>query len=214
MKSKNQLLLIGVMGLSAIFFDFIGYSIGFYLTKPLTTILIIGLPLRFPHAELKKYSKSVLWGLVFCLIGDVFLLSESFFLYGLTSFLLGHLCFLYAFVSQQGFRWPFVPGFLLISFAVGVLFLCYDNLGVFLIPVVVYIGVILVMSWQGVALQQQKKHHDSFRYIGWAVRLFLLSDAMIALNKFFVPLPFSGILILMTYWIAISLIAFSASEES
>jgi hypothetical protein len=44
--------------------------------------------------------------------------------------------------------------------------------------------------------------------------LFLLSDAMIALNKFFVPLPFSGILILMTYWIAISLIAFSASEES
>ena len=103
MNPKTQLVLIGVSGLFAILFDLVDFSIGFYCTKPLTTLLILTLPLRFPHDQLKAYKKTVLLGLLFCLIGDSFLLFESFFLYGLTSFLVGHLCFLYTFVKQQGF---------------------------------------------------------------------------------------------------------------
>mgnify|MGYP001313302203 CR=1 FL=1 len=102
MNPKTQLVLIGVSGLFAILFDLVDFSIGFYCTKPLTTLLILTLPLRFPHDQLKAYKKTVLLGLLFCLIGDSFLLFESFFLYGLTSFLVGHLCFLFAF-GQGGF---------------------------------------------------------------------------------------------------------------
>ncbi|MDA9187514.1 lysoplasmalogenase [Flavobacteriaceae bacterium] len=211
MNPKTQLVLIGVSGLFAILFDLVDFSIGFYCTKPLTTLLILTLPLRFPHDQLKAYRKTVLWGLLFCLIGDSFLLFESFFLYGLTSFLVGHLCFLYAFVKQQGFQWPLVPGIFLVSIASTILFLCYDNLGALLLPVLVYIGVILIMSWQGIALQRQNKHF-TFRYVGWAVGLFLFSDAVLALNKFYIPFAYSGVLILSTYWLAISLIALSASK--
>ena len=140
-------------------------------------------------------------------------LFESFFLYGLTSFLVGHLCFLYAFVKQQGFQWPVIPGIFLGSIASTILFLCYDNLGALLLPVLVYIGVILIMSWQGIALQRQNKHF-TFRYVGWAVVLFLFSDAVLALNKFYIPFAYSGVLILSTYWLAICLIALSASKAT
>lgn len=213
MNPKTQLVLIGVSGLFAILFDLVDFSIGFYCTKPLTTLLILTLPLRFPHDQLKAYRKTVLWGLLFCLIGDSFLLFESFFLYGLTSFLVGHLCFLFAFVKQQGFQWPLVPGIFLCSIASTILFLCYENLGALLLPVLVYIGVILIMSWQGIALQRQKEDF-TFRYVGWAVGLFLFSDAVLALNKFYIPFAYSGVLILGTYWLAISLIALSASKAT
>ena len=213
MNPKTQLVLIGVSGLFAILFELVDFSIGFYCTKPLTTLLILTLPLRFPHDQLKAYKKTVLLGLLFCLIGDSFLLFESFFLYGLTSFLVGHLCFLYAFVKQQGFQWPLVPGIFLSSIASTILFLCYDNLGALLLPVLVYIGVILIMSWQGIALQRQNKHF-TFRYVGWAVGLFLFSDAVLALNKFYIPFAYSGVLILSTYWLAISLIALSVSKTT
>ena len=213
MNPKTQLVLIGVSGLFAILFELVDFSIGFYCTKPLTTLLILTLPLRFPHDQLKAYKKTVLLGLLFCLIGDSFLLFESFFLYGLTSFLVGHLCFLFAFVKQQGFQWPLVPGIFLSSIASTILFLCYDNLGALLLPVLVYIGVILIMSWQGIALQRQNKHF-TFRYVGWAVGLFLFSDAVLALNKFYIPFAYSGVLILSTYWLAISLIALSVSKTT
>ncbi|MDG1920547.1 MAG: lysoplasmalogenase [Flavobacteriaceae bacterium] len=213
MNPKTQLVLIGVSGLFAILFELVDFSIGFYCTKPLTTLLILTLPLCFPHDQLKAYRKTVLWGLLFCLIGDSFLLFESFFLYGLTSFLVGHLCFLFAFVKQQGFQWPLVPGIFLSSIASTILFLCYDNLGALLLPVLVYIGVILIMSWQGIALQRQNKHF-TFRYVGWAVGLFLFSDAVLALNKFYIPFAYSGVLILSTYWLAISLIALSVSKTT
>ena len=213
MNPKTQLVLIGVSGLFAILFELVDFSIGFYCTKPLTTLLILTLPLRFPHDQLKAYRKTVLWGLLFCLIGDSFLLFESFFLYGLTSFLVGHICFLFAFVKQQGFQWPLVPGIFLSSIASTILFLCYDNLGALLLPVLVYIGVILIMSWQGIALQRQNKHF-TFRYVGWAVGLFLFSDAVLALNKFYIPFAYSGVLILSTYWLAISLIALSVSKTT
>jgi len=213
MNPKTQLVLIGVSGLFAIHFDLVDFSIGFYCTKPLTTLLILTLPLRFPHDQLKAYKKTVLLGLLFCLIGDSFLLFESFFLYGLTSFLVGHLCFLYAFVKQQEFQWPLVPGIFLGSIASTILFLCYENLGALLLPVLVYIGVILIMSWQGIALQRQNKHF-TFRYVGWAVGLFLFSDAVLALNKFYTPFAYSGVLILGTYWLAVSLIALSASKAT
>src|SRR6056300_696414 len=186
MNPKTQLVLIGVSGLFAILFDLVDFPIGFYCTKPLTTLLILTLPLRFPHDQLKAYRKTVLLGLLFCLIGDSFLLFESFFIYGLASFLVGHLCFLYAFVKQQGFQWPLVPGAVLVVFAAAILFLCYDNLGALLLPILVYIGVILIMSWQGIALQQQKKE-PTFQYLGLAVSLFLISDALLAINKFYIP---------------------------
>ncbi len=209
--SKSYFIIIALLGSLAIIFDFISFDLGFYLAKPSTTLLIIVLTLRHRSVELKGYSKKILVGLTFCLAGDLFLLFNSYFLYGLGAFLIAHFCFLFAFVKQQGFKWPLKPGLLLFSFAATLICLCYPKLESLLFPVLIYIGVILLMSWQGIALQQSKKHLN-FQFLGWAVGIFLFSDALIALNKFYAPFQFSGIMILSTYWMAISLISISAMQ--
>ena len=43
-------------------------------------------------------------GLVFALLGDVLLLKEAYFTYGLGAFLIAHLFFTYAFVGIDGFQ--------------------------------------------------------------------------------------------------------------
>ena len=209
-KIKKHLYTIFVLGVLSIYLDFIGLKWGFTIGKPLTTLLIIALPLRFPNKELKRYTRTITIGLLFCLIGDVFLLEEAYFIFGLIAFLIGNLFFTAAFVNQQGFKWPLLPGVVLILIALVVIGLCYSNLNSLFFPVLLYISVIICMSWQGIALQTRRLN---FRYLGWAVSFFLFSDGLIAINKFYTPLGFAEFLILGTYWFAISLLALSASKS-
>ncbi|MBT3542361.1 MAG: hypothetical protein HOK87_02700 [Flavobacteriaceae bacterium] len=103
--NKNALkYLILVSAFFAIAADFFEYKPLFYFLKPLTTSLIILLAFRFRSASRSNYSNSIGIGLFFCLIGDVFLLFPNFFVFGLGSFLIGHLLFIRAFVKEVG--WP------------------------------------------------------------------------------------------------------------
>jgi uncharacterized membrane protein YhhN len=78
-------------------------------------------------------------------------------------------------------------------------------------PVSVYLLVIIVMSWQGWALALNP-NEKNVQPLGWGVSLFLFSDALIAIDKFYYPFSIAGILILVTYWTAVFLIAKSASK--
>ena len=66
----------------------------FIALKPLCTISILAYPLLFRNTAINNYSKHVAMGLFFCLVGDTFLLFESYFVWGLASFLVAHLIFL------------------------------------------------------------------------------------------------------------------------
>ncbi len=200
-------------GILALFFDFTENPWGYYITKPATTFLILLYALLKRNKELNKFNLRICLGLLFCLVGDTFLLFEVYFIFGLISFLMGHLCFLVAFWGQQGFKWPRPIGILLLLIAATILYLCYPNLGVLKVPVFVYVGIIVLMSWQGIALQQSNSRPD-FRWLGWAVGLFMLSDSLLALNKFYQSIPFSGLLILSTYWFSLFLMANSATNKT
>ena len=70
--------------------------------------------------------------------------------------------------------------------AIIILVLSYANLGVIVIPVLFYISIIVLMSWQGIVITQRgPTDHEN---IGWEVYLFLLSDWLLALNKFYIPI--------------------------
>ena len=75
----------------------------------------------------------------------------------------------------------------------------------------IYLIVILLMSWQGWAMTLNPKLKQ-YRFLGLAVSLFLFSDALIAINKFSYNFSFSGALILISYWLSIYLIADSATR--
>ena len=70
--------------------------------------------------------------------------------------------------------------------AIAILALSYANLGVLIVLVLFYISIIELISWQGIALTQRgPTDHEN---IGWEVYLFLLSDWLLALNKFYIPI--------------------------
>ena len=206
MRSKGLKCLILLCAISAILVDFLDYQLLYSVFKPLTTFLIILLAVRFRNS----YSKRILLGLIFCLFGDSFLLFENYFIFGLVSFLIGHLFFLYAFIKVQGWQWPIKIGGILVTVALSILALSYANLDTLLIPVLFYISIIVLMSWQGIALTQGGV--PTYKNVGWAVSLFLLSDGLLALNMFYIPFIFSGITILSTYWLAIFLLAETTIE--
>ena len=210
---KNSLhlrLLILISAILAIVLDGIG-SVGFFVFKPLTTILILLLPTLYQDSEAKIYVKSIVFGLVFCLFGDAFLLFNSYFLFGLGSFLIGHLFFLYAFVKRQGWQKRYGIGLFLVILAIGICWLIQDKLNTLLIPVLLYMLVIVLMSWQGWGLALNSKTKN-LRSLGLGVSLFMFSDTLIAFDIFYIPFSYSGLLILATYWIAIYIIALSGTR--
>ena len=149
--------------------------------------------------------------MVFCLFGDAFLLFNSYFLFGLGSFLIGHLFFLNAFVKRQGWQKRYGIGLFLVILAIGICWLIQDKLNTLLIPVLLYMLVIVLMSWQGWGLALNSKTKN-LRSLGLGVSLFMFSDTLIAFDKFYIPFSYSGLLILATYWIAIYIIALSGTR--
>ncbi|SNY94827.1 lysoplasmalogenase [Flagellimonas pacifica] len=190
----------------AIYFDSAVDKTLFSIFKPLTTILILSLLFFVQSGTLSKYRNLIIIALAFCLLGDVFLLKDSYFVFGLGSFLIGHLLFASAFIKLEGFHFHWVS--LLIFLVIGgvILFWLQPNLGNFELPVTIYIIVIIFMAWQGMSLFLRQKQ-TAYLLIALAVLLFMFSDTMIAVNKFRSPFNLSGLVILSTYWLSISLIS-------
>lgn len=143
---------------------------------------------------------------LFCLVGDILLLFDSYFVFGLASFLWAHLLFSTSFINLKGFG-AHILSFLMV-FGVGVIlfFWLKPNLGEFMVPVALYVLVICFMAWQGIGLYFRNKGR-AYSWIALAVLLFMLSDTMIAIAKFKSTFVYSNILILGTYWLSIGLLA-------
>ena len=203
-------ILILTLGGAAIGADFLRNKV-FFILKPLCTIAILVFAIAYRNLSLKNYTLQIVAGLFFCLLGDCFLLIDAYFIFGLLSFLMAHLIFLYAFIKRQGWQWRPEVAVLLLFFAGAVFSLISKDLDTLFNPVMIYLIVIVLMSWQGWAmtLNTKLKQH---RFLGLAVSLFLFSDALIAINKFSYNFSFSGALILSSYWLSIYLIADSATR--
>ncbi|WP_318310815.1 lysoplasmalogenase [Flagellimonas crocea] len=178
----------------------------FMFFKPWTTILVIALLFFAPKSNNLKLGRMVAIGLAFCLLGDVLLLFEDYFLFGLVAFLLAHILFSLAFIQYKGFYKNWITFLILFGIA-GVLFLWLrPGLGDLLLPVSMYVLIITFMAWQGVGLYVRERN-NAHALMAMAVLFFMLSDALLAIAKFKTPFYLSGPLILATYWISITFIA-------
>ncbi len=200
---------IFLTALCAIVLDSYGKEYFFIVFKPLTTILILLFAVVYGNRK-NSYRRWVLFALCFCLLGDVLLLVESYFIAGLVAFLIAHLCFTWSFINLAGFKKYLVPLIFLLVFGVTYYSILYDSLQVLKIPVLFYFVVIILMSWQGISLRIWKDHR-SFTLISIAVVLFLISDSVLAWAKFKSSFQLSGVLVLATYWVSIFLLAASAT---
>ncbi len=145
----NTLIIVLAITLLAglLFFEKNGNQKGKLATKTILSCLFIFTALVQSH-PIPGYFYILLIGLIFCLGGDVFLAlpRERMFLFGLESFLLGHVfyagCFFYL---ADLSHWTWIGAGIGIVAGGGVFFRLRSYLGPMLIPVIAYIVVITVM---------------------------------------------------------------------
>lgn len=190
----------------AILLQYGGNTQAFIILKPLTTLFILIIPITDGNKQFKNYLIYTVLALLFCLMGDIFLLDDNQFIWGLASFLLAHILFTLSFVSIGRFKLYLLPLVLLFLFGLSYYIFLFQNLGDLAVPVLVYMVFIVIMSWQGVSLYIRRKE-AAYLLIAIAVLLFMFSDSIIAWNKFKEPFKLSGAIILSTYWLSIALLA-------
>jgi uncharacterized membrane protein YhhN len=171
-----------------------------YLCKPLTMLILIGGALALDADDSTMQTWFVI-ALVLCVIGDVFLmLPQDLFVFGLASFLLGHIAYVIGMISGGIDVAPMGVGIVLVAIAIGVIGMTImravrqgeapELFG----PVVAYMVVISTM----VAVAFGTGHPAAI--IGAA--LFYASDSLIAWNRFVRPIRNNQLAIMVTYHLA------------
>ena len=181
----------------------------FYVLKPLTTLLIIGIAvLGTPHTPL--YQQLIVAALALSLAGDVCLMFEGdgWFLGGLGSFLLAHIAFAAAFL--QGIPAPNPPGWLaaLLLYAGGMMFVLLPRAGKLKVPVLVYCLALGALVFAAAIRHAALRDAEGLCALVGAL-LFMVSDSALGWNRFVGKYRHAQAVILSTYWSAIGLIAWS-----
>jgi len=177
--------------LKPILIPIIGFGAYFYRAFPSQNILLAALTLSW--------------------LGDVTLLftdlGEIYFILGLVFFLTAHIIYCILFNKQKRIRKKqnkplFIFGSVLIAFyLIGMVSFLMPHLGELEIPVSIYASVISIMllfALNGFLVWE--KPGNQFVFLG--AIFFIISDSILALNKFYAPIPKSSFFIMLTYLLA------------
>ena len=179
-----------------------------FFSKPL---IIFGLGMYF-YQITKPISgtllaKSIMAALIFSWLGDILLLWEHLFIYGIGAFLLAQVCYIIGFkVAQKApeslqnvnFVKTFFINLPLYFMAAFVFYMVNPNLGPMKIPVIIY--TLVIVSMVTTARDRYGKcNSSSFWQVFLGAFLFFISDGIIAMDKFYQPIQDAGIIIMGTY---------------
>ena len=180
-----------------------------YLFKPLTMISIILIALQAQSRVTSFYKYMIIAGLLCSLLGDIFLMLPSDrFISGLLSFLLAHLFYIAALTSGQTSLYALRYAIPFLVYGALMLWILFPHLGKMRLPVVIYMLVILIMSWQALSRWMGTEQAGSALAFFGAL-LFTASDSILALNRFRGRIRHAQFYILSNYFTAQWLIALS-----
>ena len=176
-----------------------------FIAKPL--LLPALMVLLFTAAKKTPGKNMLLIALFFSWLGDMFLLFENknplFFIFGLASFLTTHVLYIIYFLSIRHNNitllkkqpWLII---LVLVYGTSLVWLLYPKLEDLKIPVLVYSIVICTMLLCSLHIFfKANKPANMFFVLG--ALLFVLSDSLLAINKFYQPFAFAGVCIMLTY---------------
>ncbi|MEP2023088.1 MAG: lysoplasmalogenase [Reichenbachiella sp.] len=153
------------------------------------------------------------FALLFSWFGDVALMyvheKEWFFLVGLGAFAVAQSFYFFSFknAKTQGGGDNFSPiqhlfnVFPFAVFAIGLLYTLWPFLDGLKLPVSIYATLICLMAL-GAVYRNGRTSTESFNQVVFGAILFILSDALIAINKFYAPMENASIWIMGTYILA------------
>lgn len=195
--------------LSGITFILLNYNPGFLPEIAVKGVIIPLLIILFLVNITPGHTRShwlMLLALFFSWAGDVSLeipgQSAGLFITELLCFMITHILYFFVFYLTPGKSIGSKKLFFFILpvyvFGVGLLCYLYDDLGDMRIPVIVYTAILLSMLAAAIT-RINKVSRLSFYLVLIGAALFVISDSLLAINKFSHPLPNSTLWIMSTY---------------
>lgn len=187
----------------------ISWPLGIDLSKPLLVLSLVG----YYVLSIPQRSGLFITALLFCWLGDVLLIfqpdHELFFIGGLVAFLTGHVLYILTYRQHQLSNQAdeLLPtqkarySFPIILAGTGLIVVLFPHLGVLKIPVLVYASVLMMMVMMAL-FRYGRTSSTSFRLVLTGAVFFMISDSVLAINKFYKPIEMGGLLIMTTYILA------------
>ena len=210
----NQLIILPavVLLIGLVYFEKTGNQKGKLPTKSVLSCLFILTALILPH-PIPGYYYLMLIGLIFCLGGDIFLAlpQKNMFLFGLVSFLLGHVFYIISFFyAADVSHWTGIGCLAGLLVSVPVFWWLRPYLGSMRFPVMAYIIVIsamLIGAWTVVGDASLNVSGRLFVFIG--AMCFYFSDLFVARERFIRSAFTNRLIGLPMYYCGQFLLAFS-----
>ena len=175
--------------------------------KPL---IMVTLGVYYLSSAGEDRSLVVLLAIVFSLAGDTALMFDSidpiYFMIGLVCFLISHIFYIVAYRRHQyreeanalqGIQ-KLRAAFPIVLAGTGLVVILYPMLGVLKFPVIIYASILVVMVLNGL-FRLGRTNSKSFGFVFAGALFFMISDSILAINKFLHPFPSAGLLIMSTY---------------
>jgi uncharacterized membrane protein YhhN len=173
-----------------------------FIIKPFI-VLSLGIYL-YQYTQLtNRFYKLIFAGLFFSWLGDIFLMFSKenpiFFMMGLIAFLLAHVSYIFAFIINFNIRQTtgFIVAGIMLAFSMLYFRVLYPYLDSMLYPVMAYIIIISVM-----AVTAAFRRANGWQMVLLGAFCFVVSDSLLAYNKFVHSLPHAGLLVMASYMIA------------
>ncbi|KIE21407.1 membrane protein [Vibrio sinaloensis] len=185
----------------------------FYISKAMPVVLMSALAYQSSDSY-SDYSFLIALGLLVSAIGDLFLMHpKDKFLPGLVSFFVAHLVYGYAFFSQADEHFTHWVPAILFSLGLIIYLLLLPTLDKMRAPVAVYSVAILLMAWGAIEVWIDVRNPFA-GYAAMGALVFIVSDVVLAVDRFRSSSAFSRHVIMVTYYTAQILLTLSALEES
>ncbi len=205
---KIFLVLFGLAAVGELLTQLIELPTMHLITKPALLLLLLGYYYFTVREQKGIPSFMVILALVFSWGGDVLLMKsgELFFMLGLVSFLIAHVFYIFVFrqfrnddetSSLQGLQ-RIRFAFPILLYGYGLVVILYSELGDRTAPVLIY-ALVLTLMVLNALFRFGRTSSASFAYVFGGAILFMISDSLLAVNKFLEPITLSGLWIMLTY---------------
>jgi uncharacterized membrane protein YhhN len=178
------------------------------ICKPALLVLLMIYYVLLNREIEQPLSRTLILALFFSWGGDVLLMKsdEMFFILGLVSFLISHVFYIFTFrqfreeddaealhgLQKVRFAFP------VILYGTGLVIILLPHLGELVTPVIIY-ALVLTLMVLNALFRYKRTSASSFTMVFSGAILFMISDSLLAINKFLEPINYSGIWIMSTY---------------
>lgn len=208
MKKQTWILLYGLLLAADITGILLQLELIETIAKSLLMPALLGYFISYSRALTSSLKNWIIGALLFSWAGDVLLIFQSrdslFFLLGLSAFLLAHIFYIIYFHKIKSrektpeITWLYFPVILYYTLLMSLLF---PHLGSMEWPVSFYGGVISFMFLRALHMLYIKNRSAGLLLVAGA-GLFVVSDSVLAINKFYQPFEAAPVLIMLTYGLA------------